>query len=70
MNGGKTMQRLNDSHRLLAAGRQVQRRLDCRLLEARIRELNDKARAEGDPDVVLIIDELKSLRNQITEEKS
>ena len=60
-----TLQDLNDSARLLRAGRHVQRRIDCRLIDALIRELNDKVRAEGDIDSARIIEELNSLRDRI-----
>jgi hypothetical protein len=61
-----TLRKLNDSARLLGAGRLIQRRLDCRLLEARILELNEKVRAEGDLPAALIVDELNRIRDEIT----
>ena len=59
-----TLKELNESQRLLGAGRQVQRRLDCRILEARILELH--AKGENDILATMIIEELNNLRDKIT----
>lgn len=62
-----TLQKLNESQRLLAAGRDIQRRYDRRLIDARIQELEDQVRAENDLPAALALDELRNLRTRIVD---
>lgn len=58
------LQDLLDSRRVMAEGRRFQKRMDVRLIEARLLDLY--RRGESDLSAVLLIDELNALRDQIT----
>jgi hypothetical protein len=62
----RTLRKLNESARLLGAGRDIQRRADCRILNARIAVLRHKALTENDLTATLMAAELDELVKAIT----
>jgi hypothetical protein len=60
----RTLRKLNDSQRVLLTGRDVQRQLDCHLINARIAAL--RSQKKNNLMAKLIADELDGLVKQIT----
>jgi hypothetical protein len=61
-----TLRKLNESAHLLGAGGDIQRRVDCRILNDRIAALRHKSLTENDLTATLIAAELDELVKVIT----